>query len=377
MTNKKKILIVADLPTHPIDGGNKMCIIQNAELLRNLGYDVYFLLYNRDSIPQHQIEATKDYWGDHFLYFATTGINRFIWKVKNRFIPHLRGKVDFYTPRKLLRFVNKAHSTHKFSGMIVNYIWMSRLAECNIPTKAIYTHDVFSNRAQRIASSYKWMSFSPNEEALALQRFKYVLAIQNIEAQFFKYLTPTSEVITIYSPVNFVDQPIENNKNILFFSGGGELNLLGIRWFINEIFPLIKEIIPEAKLLIGGKICSTLNKNELPVDVELTGLYDNPSDFYAKGNIVINPIYSGSGLKIKTIEAIAHGKWVVVHPHSAEGIYKQSTAPLQVAKFKEDFAQKVFDGFNSISLELWKRDCQDYIGSYNFYISEIYKQIFL
>lgn len=376
MTKNKKILIVADLPTHPIDGGNKMCIIQNSELLRNLDYDVYFLLYHRDFIPKHQLEATMNYWGNHFLYFATPSIKRFIWKAKNRLFPRLRGNIDFYTPDSLINFINNLNETYKFTGLLVNYIWLSKLAFCSIQQKAIYTHDVFTYRAQRITSSYKWMSFKPNQEAKALQRFENILAIQNIEASFFSYLAPNSEVITIYSPAKFVSQPILANKNILFFSGAGDLNLLGIRWFINLVYPLIKTENSETKLFIGGGICTLLKDEELPDGVELKGKYEDPSDFYLLGNIVINPVYSGSGLKIKTIEALAHGKWTVTHPHSAEGLFCQHIAPLITTDKPEDFKTAIMQGFIKDNLEIQKNLCQAYINSYNNHIINAYRGIF-
>ena len=40
---KKNILIVSDQATHPVIGGNRMCIMQYAEILRKLNFCVYFL----------------------------------------------------------------------------------------------------------------------------------------------------------------------------------------------------------------------------------------------------------------------------------------------------------------------------------------------
>ena len=62
--------------------------------------------------------------------------------------------------------------------------------------------------------------------------------------------------------------------------------------------------------------------------VQLLGFVDNPADFYAKADVAINPVYQGTGLKIKTFEAISYDKVTLVHPHSMAGVFKKDEAPL-------------------------------------------------
>lgn len=372
----KKILIAADIPTHPTNSGNKMCILQNASFLESLGFEVYFLLYCRDEFPNKDIEESKKFWGNRMFIWRETKLENIARKIKGRLVSANYSKLDFYCPRKLITYINGLAMEHRFEGLLVNYVWMSRLAYADIPHKALYTHDVFSNRAERIDSEYKWMSFSPDEESKGLKRFKNILAIQNVEASFFSYLAPASKVIPIYSPVEYIDQPSVGNKNILFFSGGGELNLLGIRWFFDKIFPLIRAKDREVRLLIGGKICNLLSTQPLPQNVKLMGLYENPSDFYINGDVVINPVYSGSGLKIKTLEALAHGKWTITHPHSAEGMYDECHVPLLSTSIPDIFANYVIEGFDNTKKIKCKLECEQYINALNSYIAKEYMEIF-
>lgn len=58
------------------------------------------------------------------------------------------------------------------------------------------------------------------------------------------------------------------------------------------------------------------------------GKIDKLESFYALGNISINPVYQGTGLKIKTFEGLSYGKAVVAHSHSVEGIYNIDQAPI-------------------------------------------------
>lgn len=373
----KKILIVSDIPSHPCLGGNQQCIMQYVENLRTLGFDVYFLLMKSYGMPLEYIPHTKDYWGDHYFEYDTPWLQIQYQRVVRRLYKDAYPAIlDFMYPWGMNGFINKLHKQHNFSGMIVNYIWMSRAAFCDIPVKALYTHDVFSDRRKKIPQQY-WYSFSEKQEARALKRFKHVLAIQDEERDFFQRIAPETNVVSVYSSFKFVDQPITENKNILFFSGRGQLNYNGIKRFLKEVFPKVVEQDCEIKLLIGGGICKLLESEELHPNVILKGRYDNPDDFYALGDVCINPVYEGSGLKIKTFESLAHGKVTIVDPHDAIGVYDSKNAPLIMSASAKDFASAIQCNLNNLELlKVNQTNCRLYIDSLYNYILQQYKNIF-
>lgn len=373
----KKILILSDLPTHPTDSGNRQCIMQYVQTLRVLGYDVHFLLVEETGMSQEDIALTARYWGDRFLHFQTPRWQVLIQKAILRMLRYPYPDImDFWYPAGLNAFLDKTHRKLDFSGLIVNYVWMSRAARCGIPVKALFTHDVFTDR-RRLIPSQRWHSYSMRNERKAVRRFQHVLAVQDREREYFQALSPLSDVRTVYCGFTFVPQPVTISKNILFFSSGGQLNLNGIRRFIREAFPLLKAVDPEVRLLLGGSICDWLKDEKLPEGITLKGRYDNPSDFYALGDICVNPVFEGSGLKIKTMESIAHGKLTVVDPHDAIGIHQSESAPLLIARSKEDFREMVLSALqNRELLEKNQRKCAEYITSLNNHILKQYSSVF-
>ena len=374
----KKILVAADMTTHPCIGGNNQCVMQYIEILRRLGFDVYYLLIGTQGLSPTAIHSTKNYWGDHLFFYRTPWWQILFQRVYKRLTRQAYpDNIDFYYPAGLTRYVNRLQDNIHFTGLIVNYIWESRLSGCNIPIKSIYTHDVFAYRNERMAAGTNWHHHSAAQEARAVRRFRHILAIQDVERDYFKYLSPKSNVISVYSSFSFVDQPIRCNRNILFFSGGGDLNLSAIRGFITDIFPQIVEYDNSIRLLIGGNICFYLSDIEGQDNIELLGRYDNPDDFYLLGDVVINPVYEGSGLKIKTFEAIAHGKVTIVHPHSQIGIYHPDIAPLTIAQSADDYISAIkYYMINQERLADNKHDCQSYICQLNTYIETQYNNIF-
>lgn len=373
----KKILVVSDIPSHPCLGGNQQCIMQYVENLRTLGFDVYFLLMKSYGMPLEYIPHTKEYWGDHYFEYDTPWLQVQYQRVVRRLYKDAYPAIlDFMYPWRMNGFINKLHKQYDFSGLIVNYIWMSRAAFCNIPVKALYTHDVFSDRRKKILQQY-WYSFSEKQEARALKRFKHVLAIQDEERDFFQRIAPETNVVSVYSSFKFVDQPITGNKNILFFSGGGQLNYNGIKRFLKEVFPKLVEQDAAIKLLIGGGICKQLESEKLRPNVILKGRYDNPDDFYVLGDICINPVYEGSGLKIKTFESLAHGKLTIVDPHDTIGVFNQKAAPLVIAQDADSFSSSIISNLANVTvLNDNKQKCCIYINSLNEYILQRYSLIF-
>lgn len=374
----KRMLVAADIATHPCIAGNTQCIMQYVEQLRALGVEVYYLLIGSQELSQENIEMTKKYWGNYFFYYPLPLWQQYLMKIYKRLIKQsYPDNVDFYVPFGLINYVNSLYQKYDFCGLIVNYIWQSRLADCCIPIKALYTHDIFAYRDERLEAGKYWHHHSVAQEAKAIRRFQYVLAIQDVERDYFKILSPHSDVRSLYSSFTFVSQNIKNNNIILFFSGNGPFNIIGIKHFIKDVFPLLLKKNPKIQLYIGGNICSVMSPEELHPNIRLKGCYNNPSDFYQLGDIVINPVYEGTGLKIKTFESIAHGKVTIVDPHSSIGIYKSLNAPLIVASSPEVYVEKIMKYLGNDNLILSnKLHCQEYIKSLNKYISSQYSEIF-
>ena len=133
-----------------------------------------------------------------------------------------------------------------------------------------------------------------------------------------------------------------------------------------NIWPKIKKEFPNLKLLIGGGICKRPEIQNKGEDIELLGKINDLQNFYSKGDIFINPVFEGTGLKIKNIEALSYGKIVICHPHNIEGIFQQNKAPILIAKDSEEYAtqfRKIFGSTKTIS-EL-KNKVEFYIKDYN------------
>lgn len=281
-------------------------------------------------------------------------------------------KVDDHYPWGVARYINKLDEKEHFYACIIQYYRLSRLMPLiTIPRKAIYTHDVFSYKDIRVGGHF-YETLNAHEEAKALQRCPTIFAIQQNEAVFYSMLSPKSKVYTVYNPYQIHKQPLKSNKTILFLASRMLFNVTGIQWFLDNVWTLVNKEMPDVKLLVAGTVCEKIADKYN--NVSLLGRVDNLDDYYGKGDIVINPVYQGTGLKIKTFEALSYGKATIVHPHSMVGIYKAESAPLLCAKDPEEWLKIIRCLVNeSERVEELGRKSIEYIENMNEYIREQYK----
>jgi glycosyltransferase involved in cell wall biosynthesis len=112
------------------------------------------------------------------------------------------------------------------------------------------------------------------------------------------------------------------DPTILFIGSYGYLpNIQAANYMIEEVFPRVRREVPGAKLIIAGgspeQIPSYRNK---PQDVEFTGFVDDLTELYARSRVVCCPVFSGSGTRLKLLEAGAYGKPIVSTTLGAEGL---------------------------------------------------------
>lgn len=373
----KKILVVSNVSVPPIIAGSCKCISSYCHLLKSVGYEVHFLYSGY--IDKNRIEEAYKFWGDKYHYFKYSHILRgvnFLKRKLTKFLSGDRYPIDYYYPAYGLEpFVKKLNTKYEFDAIIVNYPWMTKLLEnVSIPLKLYFTHDMFTDKSKHINAEY--YSLTSEQEKTVLDRADIILSIQEAESKYFRTLVPTKTVLSVYTPFEYHATSYSEKSNVLFFSGDSELNRNGIHYFINEVWPLIIEKNNNAKLVIGGGICKSLLMYSGNSSIDLLGYIDDVEQFYSLGNIAINPVYQGTGLKIKTLESLSYGKITIVHPHSIEGIYKQNLAPVIVAKENTSYAKYILDMLNDSDKYYQAQiKIKQYICEMNDFIFEQYKSI--
>lgn len=133
------------------------------------------------------------------------------------------------------------------------------------------------------------------------------------------------------------------NKALKFFHIGAmdwKPNLEAVSWLLNEIWPRIQKQIPNAELHLAGKnMPDWLFKNSKHNIFNHKEVKDS-SKFIIENDIMIVPLLSAGGIRVKIIEGMAYGKAIISTQIGAEGINYKNGENIIIANNPEDFSEK-------------------------------------
>ena len=332
----------------------------------------------RDTAPCiESLNKTSSYWGDSFHLLQVCKLEKVkftITRIFRKKFFHSHWSIDDQYPAGLDKMVNELDAKYHFDVCVINYWYLSRLFEhIRIPKKTIATHDAIAYKDLKIGMPT--MCITADTEARAMQRCPHIFALQEQEADYFQILSPNSKVYNLYGKYEHHPQPIAGNHKMVFLSGNNEFNQNGIKWFLKEVFPVIRKTFPDAELLVGGSICKVLPSLGEIEGVKAFGYIDDPADFYAKADVAINPVYQVTGLKIKTFESISFDKVTLVHPHSMAGVFQKDKAPLFASDKPEEWVEylgKIWDNYDNINAI--KAQNKEYLEAMSAFIMREYKR---
>ena len=124
-------------------------------------------------------------------------------------------------------------------------------------------------------------------------------------------------------------------------AGWGSPNSDGLCWFLEKVLPLVQEEVPWATLRISGAEPPIQLRKKERFGVVFEGNIPDLAPFYGSARVVISPACFGSGVKIKTVEALQHGVPVVSTAVGAEGIDLRGFGAVEITDVPEDFARAI------------------------------------
>jgi glycosyltransferase involved in cell wall biosynthesis len=126
----------------------------------------------------------------------------------------------------------------------------------------------------------------------------------------------------------------------LFFIGSLDWipNQEGLLWFTSEVLPLLTQRYPNVKLHVAGRNASDKLVKRLNVPgVIFYGEVKDSQDFMKSKGILVSPCFSGGGMRLKIVEAMALGKSVVTTPIGAEGLAVEHNMNILIANNAWEF----------------------------------------
>jgi len=355
-----KVLLVSPVPTDPLVAGNRARIAALFAALVRLGHDVSFAYIPYETADYERMRLRL---GDdrlHVLQSAPPPFPRFKGRLQRKIgrtfglrSAHL-WKVDEWFDEGLIAQVRRLQAKEFFDCVLIEYVFLSKLAT-HLPTSVrtiIDTHDLMGDRHKRYLDAGmtpQWFATTRAEEVSALNRADAVLAIQQDEANYLKK-TVSAEVFCVGHLVNLDIRllPDPGGARILFVGSANPINVQGLEWFLELAFPRIQREMPDCELAVAGEVS---HARSWPDRLVLLGNQDSLVDAYAQAAIVINPVKFGTGLPVKTVEALTYGKPVVATSAGIRGLEDFSSAIFS-ADDPDAFAGRVLELLRGKNLRL-------------------------
>lgn len=226
-------------------------------------------------------------------------------------------------------------------AIISDYIFCTPAFENKAPEQksAIIMHDLFHSRIGNGKDSVSHISRS--DEISLLKRAETVFCIQSDELNFIKSEAPEIKALLVPMPAEVAAKAsLGQSGNVLFVGSNTAPNVVGLRWFLDEIWPKIIARNANLSLDVVGSVSRGF-EGESITGVQFHGLVPDLRAYYERAAVVISPLTFGSGLKIKLVEALSLGKCTVVTPITLQGIEDICSHALICTDHVERFALEV------------------------------------
>ena len=251
-------------------------------------------------------------------------------------------------------------SGNTYDVAIITYVYYYKFLEAkhlNAKTKIVDTHDFIT--AQFKDSKYF------NDEIKTLNLFDKIWSIsleeQFVFSQFLK------------DKVHLIPHAVEVNKNsikseqkeidVIYVAGDNPHNIKAINWFFEEVYNLLPTDI---NITIIGKICRVIPEKPNITKIEFV---EDLSSYYQKSKVAMCPMLSGTGVKIKVVEALAYNIPVVCNVRGVDGLLNKTNNGCLVSNDPKQFANYLTDLVSNI--EFHSNQAEKAKQFYNETLSEV------
>ena len=214
----------------------------------------------------------------------------------------------------------------------VEYMIWERMAEAESnPLKKLYLK-LLSRRLKR-------------EETNVLNRFDAIYTLTRNDMEILRRhgaRVPMTFIPTGLDVSKTIDTQDDNEEELSVFHIGAldwMPNQEGLRWFLSEVWPYVSANFPEVKFYIAGRRPPEWIENLQEKNVVVLGEVEDAGAFIKKHPVMVVPLFSGSGMRVKIIEGMMLGRAVVSTAVGAEGIIVKNGEDIMIADDSVSFRE--------------------------------------
>lgn len=226
---------------------------------------------------------------------------------------------------------------NQYDYIIISYVYWANLVKnrslCNNAKLFIDTHDFLTSQFQGSKNFELGRWFE--KEISILNTFDKILAI-SIEEQFVfsQFINKEVKIVahTLSDKSSIKTDPI---YDIIYVASDNDHNKKAGKWFFDKVYPLLSKKIA---ICVVGRISNYID--DYP-NVEKNVFVEDLDSVYSVSKVAICPMLSGTGVKIKVIEAMSFGLPIVCNERGVDGLTNKTHNGCLVTNNEVEFAQNI------------------------------------
>ena len=358
--SEKKILILTNRIPYPLKDGGNLAMDTIIRGYHEMGWKVYLLSMNttRHHVSQQILESMYQY------------LHAFEWvNFDNRYNFLTIAKNFFFSaqPEHADRFYNLEFKT-KLKQVLADFVpdvvqvesvflstYLPEIREVPGVITALRLHNIeyhiWQSLSLKIKNRIKRYYFKDLAQRIRhfehsnWKKYDLLLPITHKDAATVTKMKLPNEMVI--APFGIDVSKIEHNHTIEKWSAYhlGAMDWIpnreGIQWFIEKVWPRVHKALPKLEFFFAGRhmpdYMMAYNGNGVHCMDEVA----DANEFIADKKILIVPLWSGSGIRIKILEAMAAGKIVITTVNGIKGISAMHNVHYLVANRPEDFLRNI------------------------------------
>lgn len=356
-----KVLVLCNRVPYPPNDGGAIAMYNTIKALKIAGHDVSVFALNTQKHFQSESQILNAFSNiakvyahpidtsikivDAFLnlfksssynvdrFYSKSAEDKLIEILKNNTFDVIQFETLFVCPYlEVVKKYSKAKLIYR-SHNVESQIWF-RLSKSSKTFKKWY----FNFLAKRI-EKYE------NE---ILNGFDIILSITEIDLLYFKKHYLNIKSFTLPVAVD-LDEYLYSNESIIaepqsiFHLGSLDWlpNLEAVDWLINDIIPILNNLNTEYKLYLAGKNTPKHLYQYDSKNIKIVGEVADAKSFMLSKDLMLVPLLSGGGMRVKILEGLALGKVIVSTSIGVEGIPCEHKKNILIADDARSFADAI------------------------------------
>jgi glycosyltransferase involved in cell wall biosynthesis len=355
-----RILQLSPQFAYPLENGGKISIMNTSRAFHLAGIEVHQLCYASTPPDADLLKSAVEYSGatiDIVLHSTKNTIPRMLYSIFNEqslYISKHRSQAMILKLQELAEnsnfdIIHADHTAMFEMGKIAAKIFNAPLG--------LRLHNVECKIWERYAAripAYLPQHWYIKRQAKLLKQFEadhlkladICFAITQDDADYALKLSPGSKVSSVGVGVDTdylkPDPSLQRIPHAMIHATtyGWRHNLEGLEWFFLNVMPGIRKKHPKAYLELLGKGAPESYKLLQDKGIITAGFVPQIQPYFSKAGFYIAPLFVGSGVRIKILEAMAMELPVIATPVAAEGIPAGREQGLIICKDAEEFVKE-------------------------------------